>query len=296
VRIAVVGADGQLGTDVVAALGSHEVLRFVEPSRAGGEDATGLDVTDPEAVAAALTSSRLDWVINTAAMTNVDACETDIYPAVLVNAIGARNVATACNTSGATLIHISTDYVFDGEKDGAYLETDPPHPINVYGMSKLMGEWYVQAECAAHYIVRTSGLYGTSPCVGKGTNFVETMLRLGAERDSLTVVDDEVLTPTFTEDLAAQLVFLVDKRPPFGVYHATNAGRCSWFEFAGEIFRETGASVELSPISSSEWGAPARRPANSVLENAALSAQGCDVMPDWRDALHRYLAKRSTRP
>jgi dTDP-4-dehydrorhamnose reductase len=160
-------------------------------------------------------------------------------------------------------------------------------------MSKLMGEWYVESACADHYVVRTSGLYGLAPCVGKGgANFVETMLRLSGERDTLTVVDDEVLTPTFARDLAEQLCVIIDRHPPPGVYHATNAGHCSWYEFASEIFRVAGVSISLGPISSAQWKAPARRPANSVLENAALAAAGCDAMPDWRDALARYLSMR----
>lgn len=291
-HIAIIGADGQLGTDVVSALSGHELTRYVEPGRER-DDAVGLDVTDRAAVMAAIGRVRPQWVVNTAAMTNVDACESAVVAAVEVNAAGARNVAEACAAAGATLIHISTDYVFDGGKETAYTETDPPHPINVYGMTKLMGEWYVESACASHYIVRSSGLYGRTPAVGKGgANFVETMLRLAGERDRLTVVNDEVLTPTFAEDLARQLGAIMDKRPPFGVYHATNAGRCSWFEFAREIFRVAGVGVTVEPISSAAWKAPARRPANSVLENAALAAHGCNAMPEWRDALSRYLAGR----
>jgi dTDP-4-dehydrorhamnose reductase len=160
-------------------------------------------------------------------------------------------------------------------------------------MTKLMGEWYVQDEIESHYIVRSSGLYGRTPAVGKGgANFVETMLRLSAERDRLTVVGDEVLTPTFTEDLAAQLVTIIEKRPPFGLYHATHSGQCSWYEFACEIFRLEGVAMKVEPISSAQWKAKAKRPANSVLENAALTTHGCDVMPDWRDALARYMKRR----
>jgi dTDP-4-dehydrorhamnose reductase len=289
-RIAVFGSDGQLGTDLVAALDGHDVIPFVEPGRAGGAE---VDVTSIEVVEAAISREKPDWVVNTAAMTNVDACETQVEAAVTVNGIGARNVAETCTASGAKLLHIGTDYVFDGAKDGPYVESDPPHPINVYGMSKLMGEWYVQSECESHWIVRTSGLYGTAPCVGKGgANFVETMLRLAGERDSLTVVDDERLTPTFTEDLSRQLLTIIEHDPPPGVYHATNGGSCSWFEFAREIFRVGGVDVGLEPISAAQWKATAKRPANSVLENAALAAAGCDVMPDWHDALARYLGKR----
>jgi dTDP-4-dehydrorhamnose reductase len=274
-RIAITGADGQLGTDVVEALSGHDLVCYVEPGRRGGAY-KALDITDRRAVAIAIAADHPQWVINTAAMTDVDGCEGAVVPAVTVNGIGARNVAEACAAHGATLIHISTDYVFDGERDDGYGETDSPHPVNVYGMSKLMGEWYVADECERHYIVRSSGLYGRTPAVGKGgANFVETMLRLAGERDSLKVVSEEA--------------------PPFGVYHATNGGRCSWFEFAGEIFRIAGVEIDLQPISSREWNAPARRPANSVLNNDALTTHGCDVMPDWRDALARYLRQRTLR-
>jgi dTDP-4-dehydrorhamnose reductase len=294
-RIAITGADGQLGTDIADALGGHDLVRYVEPDRRSG-GYRGLDVTERRSVAIAIAADNPRWVINTAAMTDVDGCEGAVAPAVNVNAVGARNVAEACAAHGATLIHISTDYVFDGARDDGYSETDSPHPINVYGMTKLMGEWYVAGGCKRHYILRSSGLYGSTPAVGKGgANFVETMLRLARERDSLRVVSDEVLTPTYTVDLARQLRTIIEKEPPFGIYHATNGGRCSWFDFAGEIFRAAGVTVDLRPISSREWNAPAKRPANSVLNNDALTTHGCDVMPDWRDALARYLRQRAAR-
>lgn len=289
-KVAVIGADGQLGTDVVAALAAHDVVGYVEPTREG---AAKLDVTDAQSVAQALAADSPDWVINTAAMTDVEGCESNVFAAVNVNAIGARNVAAACARIGATLVHISTGYVFDGKKTGAYIEADLPAPLSVYGMTKLMGEWYVQSECPLHYIVRTNGLYGHTPAVGKGgANFVETMLRLAGERDELTIVNDEVLTPTFSGDLAQQIRVIVERAPTPGLYHATNGGSCSWFEFAREVFRLGGVDVKTRPISSREWKAAARRPANSVLANEVLAAHDCYVMPEWRDALSRYMAGR----
>ena len=160
-------------------------------------------------------------------------------------------------------------------------------------MSKLAGEWGVRADGALHVIVRTSGLYGLNPCRGKGGNFVEAMLSRAGAGASLRVVSDEVLTPTFTEDLAAQLRVVIERDAPPGVYHATNAGACSWFEFAREIFGLSKLDVPVEPIRAEEWGSPARRPRYSVLENRALAALGIAVMPEWRDALSRYLARRA---
>jgi dTDP-4-dehydrorhamnose reductase len=182
--------------------------------------------------------------------------------------------------------------VFDGRKLSPYIESDPPAPLNVYGLSKLAGEYASRAACSRPYILRTCGLYGLNPCWGKGTNFVDKMLELAASRDRLQVVGDEVLTPTFTEDLAAQILAVTDNPPPPGIYHATNDGYCSWYEFAAEIFSITGVEITLEEISSAAWNAPARRPAYSVLENKALRDNDLDQFPDWRDALRRYLKKR----
>jgi dTDP-4-dehydrorhamnose reductase len=281
VKIAVFGSEGQLGVDVVAALSAHDVSPI--PHEA-------CDIRNEEGVARAVAGA--DWVANCAAMTNVELCETETDRAFAVNAVGARGVARACAAAGARLIHVSTDYVFDGALGRPYVEDDAPNPLNVYGVSKLAGEFFARNECVGHYIVRTSGLYGLSPCRGKGTNFVETMLRLSGERDRLRVVDDERLTPTYTADLAAQIAALIDAAPSPGLYHATNGGGCSWLEFAREVFRLEGVEVEVEGISAREWGSPVRRPADAVLENAALQAAGLDVMPRWQDALGRFLASR----
>lgn len=284
-RIAIFGSEGQLGSALIEALHAHDVVAIREAQA---------DVGDVDAVRRVVDDARPECVINAAAMTHVDRCETDPAPAFIVNAIGARNVARAAAAAGATLVLVSTDYVFDGEKGAAYVETDTPNPLGVYGMSKFAGELFAALECDRCFVVRTSGLYGTAPCVGKGTNFVETMLRLAGERDELTVVEDERLTPTFADDLAVQIRTLIESPPAPGIYHATNAGECSWYEFAEEIFRLEGLEVAVRPIPASDWKTPTRRPANSVLENAALAAAGIDVMPDWKDALSRYLAARRT--
>jgi len=285
--IAVFGADGQLGRDLLDTLAPHNPVPF---------DLPDADITDRRTVMRLLAEHRPDWVVNSAAMTHVDRCESEHEQAMRVNAIGAGHLADACAEFGARLVHISTDYVFDGLKSGPYVETDTPRPINVYGISKFAGELYVRRALDAHYIVRSSGLYGTHPCRGKdGRNFVDTMLALAEQHDELKVVVDEVLTPTFTLDLARQIARMIDAVPPPGIYHATNDGECSWHEFAKEIFEQAGRNVRVAKTTSAEWGAPARRPANSVLANAALDAAGLDIMPPWRDALSRYLAAKAKK-
>ncbi|MDH3216220.1 MAG: dTDP-4-dehydrorhamnose reductase [Candidatus Krumholzibacteria bacterium] len=284
--IAIIGADGQLGKDVQLALKAHDTRPI-----AHGE----VDITDAAKVVAAIAAIHPDWVINTAAMTHVDDCEGQHMRAFEINALGARHVAEASRQVGAALIHISTDYVFDGEKKTPYMEGDATHPLNVYGISKLAGEFYVRNTCPVYYIIRTSGLYGTHKCRGKGQNFVETMLKLAKEKESLRIVSDEVLTPTFTEDLARQIDVLVESKPPHGIYHATNDGACSWFDFAKEIFRIAAIEVAVEETTASQWNAPARRPAYSVLENKALKRAGIDAMSHWKDALGRYLSKKIGR-
>jgi dTDP-4-dehydrorhamnose reductase len=283
VKIAIFGIQGQLGRDLELAFSDWDVI---------GMPYEAVDVTDRDSVYDAVAAAAPDWVINAAAMTHVDNCETEERTAFEVNALGARYVARAADAASARLIHVSTDYVFDGTKGAPYVESDRPRPLNVYGATKLVGEWFAADACPHNYVVRTSGLYGTHECWGKGTNFVETMLRLAREQSELKIVRDEVLTPTFTEDLAAQIRRMIEARPDHGVYHATNEGQCSWLDFATEIFRASGTPIALEGITSSQWGAPAKRPANSVLENAALKSAGINVFPDWGDALARYLAKR----
>ena len=282
-KVAVIGADGQLGLDIVAALNDHDLLLLEYPK---------FDIRDQTQVTSLITNNRPDWVINAAALTHVDKCETDDTEAFAVNALGARYAAQACGAIDAKLIYISTDYVFDGRKLSPYIESDPPAPLNVYGLSKLAGEYASRSECSRHYILRTCGLYGLNPCWGKGTNFVDKMLELAETQDSLQVVGDEVLTPTFTEDLAAQIRTFLVKPPPPGIYHATNDGGCSWFQFAEEIFSLAGVDITLTEATARAWNAPARRPAYSVLENKALKDNSLDTFSDWRDALRRYLEKR----
>jgi dTDP-4-dehydrorhamnose reductase len=284
-KVAIFGISGQLGSDVAAALSSRSIVP-IERARA--------DIRDEAAVMSAVREARPDWVINCAAMTHVERCESEALAAFAVNAAGARAVAVAAEANGARMLHISTDYVFDGDKRAPYLEGDFPRPLNVYGASKLSGEWAVRSAGPRHVVLRTSGLYGLNACRGKGTNFVETMIRRAQSGAPTRVVSDEVLTPTFSADLAAQIRMIIEKGTPGGVYHATNAGSCSWFEFASAIFRHAGAAIAPDAITAREWNSPVRRPAYSVLENGALSALRIDAMPEWRDALARYMSLRPT--
>ena len=287
-KVAIFGVDGQLGRALGATLArSHEVVPVGR---------TSANITDAESVAAAVRRAAPDWVINSAAMTHVDRCESEPLAAFEVNAVGAYHVARAAAATGARMMHVSTDYVFDGAKKTAYVEDDAARPINAYGVSKLAGEWFVQSVAEGNVIVRSSGLYGLYKCSGKGSSFAETILSRARQGQPLRVVSDERLTPTFTEDLAAQMTIMLEHGVPAGVYHATNSGSCSWYEFAVELLRLAGVSGSITPIPASEWKSPTRRPSNSVLENGALAALGLDRMPDWRDALARYVAALEKAP
>jgi len=251
-----------------------------------------MDIGDDAAVGRVLEELRPRIVVNTAAFHNVPACETDAERAYALNAVAPRRLARVCKAVGARLVHVSTDYVFDGAKQAPYVETDRTMPLNVYGTSKLAGEHEVLAADGDHQVVRSSGLYGLRPCRAKGGNFIDTMYRVASQQPEVRVVNDEVLTPTFTADLAAQIRTLALDGPP-GLYHATNQGSCSWYEFARAIFDLGGLATPLRPTSVKDFAAPVRRPFYSVLENAALAAAGLDGMRHWRDALGDYMRRRS---
>lgn len=285
-KVAVIGATGQLGHDVVAAF------------RAGGDEVVPLghgelEVSSSESVRRSLETMRPQVVVNTAAFHNVEKCEADPAQAFAANGLGARNVAQATSAIGAKLFHISTDYVFGGEKQTPYTEGDLPHPLNAYGVTKLCGEHFVQACNPRHFVVRVSALYGTSPCRAKGgLNFVELMLKLSRERDELRVVDQEKVSPTPTADVAKQLVVL-SRTSDYGLYHATSEGSCSWYEFAQAIFEITGTSVRVQPAAPGEFPAKVLRPSFSVLENQALKNKSMNVFRHWRLGLENYLSTRS---
>lgn len=249
-----------------------------------------IELTDTASIDAALDRVGADTVVNTAAMHNVERCEQDPAAAFAVNAVGVRHLAHAVARRGATLVHIGTDYIFDGAQRRPYVETDLPRPLNAYGASKLAGEHFVTALAPKHFVVRSSGLYGMHPSRAKagGLNFVGVMLKLARERGTVRVVTDEIVTPTYTVDLAEQILDLVGTTA-YGTYHATSGGACSWNEFAREIFRRAAPATVVEDACAAAFPRPVARPLYSVLDNAALRRLGLDRMPDWRDALGRYL-------
>ena len=281
-KIAVVGADGQLGRDVVLAFArdAHEVFALTHAE---------IEITSPDSTARKLEELGSELVVNTAAMHHVETCEREPDRAFAVNALGPRNLAVAARQQGAVLMHVSTDYVFDGSRTAPYFESDAPRPLNVYGITKLAGEYFVRCTTEKHFVVRTSGLFGKHPCRGKGgLNFIELMLKLARERGEVRVVDDEVLSPTSTEELARQMVVLA-RTQSWGLYHATAEGSCSWYEFAREIFAATDTSVQLKVASPGEFPAKVPRPKYSVLENRTLKLLGLNTFRPWQDGLHEYL-------
>ena len=277
-RLLITGAAGMLGTDVqsAAAGAGHEVVAL---SRAE------LDICDREAVLAAVEASRPDAIVNCAAYTKVDAAESDPDAAAAVNATGPGLLGEAATAVGAWVVHVSTDYVFDGTKTSPYVESDPTNPRSVYGSTKLLGERALAlAAPERHTVVRSSWLFGAAgPC------FPATMLRLASERDTLTVVQDQVGCPTFTGHLAPVLVELATRTRPAGVLHAAAAGDCSWYEFAVEIMRATRTTVDVTPITTEQFPTPARRPPYSVLRS---ERPGAPSLPDWRQGLNDYLKAR----
>ena len=279
----ILGASGQLGRDLATRLTGVVAAR----------DRSQADLTNAESIRSALEAHRPDMVVNCAAYNFVDRAEAEPEAAFAVNALGVRTLARECAVRGIILVHISSDYVFglDAARREPWLETDIPGPISVYGASKFAGEQFIQALCPRHFIIRTCGLYGVWGAGGKGGNFVETMCRLGREGKPVRVVTDEVGTPTYTVDLAeaAQRLIATGK---FGLYHITNGGSCSRFEFAREIFRQAGLDVELRPITSAEYGAAARRPAYATLAMQKYEGLGLPPLRAWRAALAAYLDER----
>jgi dTDP-4-dehydrorhamnose reductase len=281
-NVAVIGADGQLGSDVVEAFADNgdKVYALAHAD---------IEITSFDSVARALTEPAPQIIVNTAAMHHVENCEREPDKAYAVNALGPRNLARTARNLGATLIQISTDYVFDGSKTTPYDEGDIPRPLNVYGNTKLAGEYFVRCTTEKHFVLRTSGLYGKRPCRGKGgLNFVELMLKIAGDRGEVRVVDDESVSPTSTEELARQLVVL-SRSDCYGLYNATAEDSCSWYEFAQEIFAATDTPVKLTVASTHDFPAKVARPKYSVLENRALKAHGLNRFGSWREGLRQYL-------
>jgi dTDP-4-dehydrorhamnose reductase len=285
-RVAVIGGNGQLGRDVTSAFAAegHAVTTLTHQD---------VEISSLESVRTSFGALRPEVVVNTAAFHHVEKCEAEPGLAFAINGTGARNVALVTAETGATLLHVSTDYVFDGQKSKPYLEEDLPAPLNVYGNTKLSGEFFVRSTNPRHFVVRTSAIYGENPCRAKGgLNFVELMLKLAKEKSELRVVDDEFVSPTPTEQIARQLVVL-SKSSDYGLYHATTEGSCSWFEFATAIFELTNTKIRLEPARPGEFPAKVPRPKYSVLENRALKSKSMNIFTHWKEGLETYLSRRA---
>ncbi|HEX5368929.1 MAG TPA: dTDP-4-dehydrorhamnose reductase [Dehalococcoidia bacterium] len=288
-KAVLIGSNGQLGTEISRIWSSRPNLRGTELVCLTHAD---LDITDRQRVDTVLGEAAPDAVINTAGFLRVDECEKVPETAVNVNAIGTQHVADYCRKNAALLVHLSTDYVFDGCKHEPYCENDNAAPVNAYGLSKLMGECFVRYLLPdTHLIVRTSGLFGPAGSTNKGGNFIETMLRLAGTGKSLRVVDDQIFSPTYSPDLAEVLLDLVEADAR-GVFHVTNAGNTSWYEFARSSFDLAGMDADLTPATTAEYASPARRPAYSVLDNALAERYCSTKMPAWQDGLERYMLAR----
>ena len=275
-KVLVTGAKGQLGTDLM-----HELeKRGIEGI---GVDVQEMDITDAKACRRVIKNSGADAVIHCAAYTAVDAAEDNVDLCRRINGEGTRNVAQACKEADVKLMYISTDYVFDGQGTRPWEPDDERHPLNVYGQTKYEGELAVEELSDKYFIVRIAWVFGVA-----GKNFIKTMLRLGKERGAVSVVDDQIGSPTYTYDLARLLVDMI-QTDKYGRYHATNEGLCSWYEFAKEIFRQAGMDVPVTPVSSDQFPAKAARPSNSRLSKEKLSENGFERLPAWQDALGRFL-------
>ncbi len=282
-RYAVLGSAGQLGRDLCPRLAGDVVPLTRERA----------DLTRPELLRATLIELRPEVVVNCAAYNFVDRAEAEPEAALAVNAWGVRQLAQVCRELDCALAHFSSDYVFglDEGRRTPYAETDAPGPVSVYGLSKLAGEYLVRALCPRHFVIRTCGLYGVWGSGGKGSNFVETMLRLAGQDKPLRVVADQTCTPSYTVDVANAAAALLGTQR-YGLYHLTSGGATTWHDFARAIFELSGVSADLAPITSGEYAAPARRPAYSVLAAEAYAALGLPAPRPWREALAAYLEER----
>jgi dTDP-4-dehydrorhamnose reductase len=281
--IVVVGSSGQLGQDLMKVLGD----------RAVGMTHDDLEVTDAVSVSTALQGLSPSWVINTAAFHNTDGCEADPSRAFAINAVGAGNVARSARQIGAGIVHISTDYVFGGEsrsRNHPYLESDRTAPLNIYGVSKRAGERMVIESNPVHIVVRTAGLFGTATS-RKGWTFPELMITKARAGESLRVVDDQVLSPTFTHDLARSIATLIQEQS-LGLFHLTNDGECSWFEFACAALELSGDDAEIEPVPTVIPPDKARRPAYSALASANLPSTSREILRPWQGALEVYLHEK----
>lgn len=277
-KVLVTGVKGQLGYDVVNELEKRGI-------EAVGVDIQEMDITDAVSVDKVIREAAPDAVIHCAAYTAVDAAEENVEACRKVNVDGPRNIARVCKDLDIRMIYISTDYVFDGQGENVWEPEDERAPRSVYGQTKYEGELAVQELLEKYFIVRIAWVFGIN-----GKNFVKTMLKLAETHDTITVVNDQFGSPTYTYDLARLLVDMVQTEK-YGIYHATNEGFCSWYDFACAIFREAGVKVNVFPVTSAEYGAKANRPMNSRMSKEKLTENGFEKLPSWEDALRRYIAE-----
>lgn len=285
-KVAILGANGQLGSDLRAAFADLEVIPFTRSE---------LDVRDAAAARTALAKQRPGVVINCTALHKLEDCEQQPDLAFAVNATAPAHLAAVAGELGARFVHISTDYVYGGSATRPLTEDVPPAPLQVYGVSKVAGEWLVQLANPEALIVRSSGLFGIAGASGKGGNFIQSVLRWARERGEMRIVNDQILSPTYTPDLARAIRKLIEQSTT-GIVHVTNSGACSWFELASWVVKTAGVTAEVHPTTTAEFGAPVRRPAYSVLDNARWRVLGWPPLRLWRDAVRAYLeAKDSGR-
>jgi dTDP-4-dehydrorhamnose reductase len=287
VKILITGAKGQLGNKLIEVLRNDNELVLT--------DSDTMDITDASATSEKITFEKPDLIIHTAAYTKVDQAETDRDLAYNINATGTKNVSLAAKKNNATLIYISTDYVFDGTATSPYKEEDTTSPVNYYGETKLAGEKFVQETCDRYYILRTAWLYGELPQGHPGSNFVETMLRLAKDRDGLNVVNDQTGSPTYTGDLVNVICQIIERQSgvpfPYGLYHVSGKGETTWYKFAKKIFELTHTDIKLNPITTNKYPTAAKRPRYSYLSKDKIEKENIIIRP-WEDGLYEYLTKR----
>ncbi len=278
-KIVLIGADGQLGSDLMQVFDKDDLIPLYYPD---------FDLIRSEEVEKKIISINPDYVINTAAFNKVDECENNLQAAFELNSYAVRNLALFCRKSASVLIHFSTDYVFDGKKSSPYTESDCPNPISVYGVSKLSGEFFTLSANENNILIRTCGLYGHAGCWGKGYNFVDTMVDLAEKGKTIEVVNDQWVTPTHTRELAEKVKEIIEFGGK-GRFHLSNEGACTWFSFAQAIFSLTGQNPVLEPVDSNSYMSAAKRPAYSIMENKRAGELGIPSMSYWKDALREYL-------
>ncbi len=281
-KTVILGANGQLGFDLQQILQKWDLHLFSHRD---------LDICDYKRVEKELSDIEPELVINAAAYTAVDSCETEVEKTFSINTFAVRHLAIICGELDCKLVHFSTDYVFDGRQEMPYSEVDLPKPLNVYGASKLTGEYFVRQSCQDNIIIRTSGLFAAARSKDRGGNFVETMIQNASKGKTIKVVGDQVLSPTYGQDLARAVKELAQNNAQ-GLFHITNEGHCNWFEFAQEIFRQIKMNPQMERITTEEYGADAPRPAYSVLSTQKFLSNSGWSLPNWQSGLSSYLAER----